>query len=238
MFLCGPFSIVFFERDLQSMELVVKRSSGKLEPVEQLSAIARHEGHPARADRAVASQEWLDEHFPVGGECRVADEQGSALLVVANHRLEMGTLGFNRRQCEWNFSVQERDGCFPGEGELACDESVPLGPCAFAVIGRAVVADRIGDLEMIGLFPPVSPGGCQSRGSTGLMMLTHEVDIQKCSPPPDFGVLEPGGDGEEEWVATLLRQCCGGRDFSAAVGGVTAPAEQPAPQAALDQRGA
>src|SRR5262249_12254111 len=113
----------------------------------------------------------------------VADVERAAPLVVADDDLRVA--GGRRRdgEREGHTAVEKRDGALPGDGELPRTKAVLLGPAALRVEGRAVVADGLGDLEVLRALAPEPGEGGERRRDARQVVLAHEGDVESHAAP-------------------------------------------------------
>jgi hypothetical protein len=104
------------------------------------------------------------------------------------------------------------------------------------VVGRAVVANLVGDFEMIGGLVPESGQRRQGCRGARLVVLADEADVEPDPAIVGVRVLQARRQRPEKRLAALAGPCGRGGDVAAFVGGVGAPARQPPKETGLEQR--
>ena len=105
---------------------------------------------------------------------RIAQQHDVGAGVVADACLQVGTGRPLRGQGEWNPAIDQRVQAFPRESEFPCDESVFLRPVPLLVPGRAFIADRVGDRQVIVRLSPERRDRREGRRCAGRAMLPDE----------------------------------------------------------------
>ncbi len=208
-------------------EEVPEGGLGEVEVREAAGLRAGDEGHAARPRGAIPRERLLVEELAEGPLVGVADEEGAAERVVADHRLEVGVGGIDGGEGEGDASVEEGDGAVPGDGELAGDPAVLLGPAALALGGGPVVADLLRDGEVVGGHGPEAAEGGEGGGGAGDVMLAHEAHGEEDAARAGGGRGEASREGAVEGEVRARGPFGGAGEVAAGVGGVGAAGGEP-----------
>src|SRR5690606_8577211 len=76
-------------------------------------------------------------------------------------------------------AVEQRAGGLPRSGKLPRDPAVLLCPLPLRVGARAVVANAIGELELVDALVPVPSQRGEGGWDAGQVVLAHEADLQE-----------------------------------------------------------
>ena len=229
-------ALVLKKRALQRMQSIEERRIGEIETVEQMRLSFRHERHAARPAGAVVLEESLRHCFARVILIRVANDQRAAQIVVTDDGLQVGARCFCSNQSERHAAIQQNDGSFPGHRELTRYPAVLLGPVAFAVGGRAVVANDLGDRQMLGRQVPEVADGREGGRSAGLVMLADEVDRQFNAAARRAWLRNPVGELLKISVVGLPGEAGRCVEFAAVVGNLRPLNRQPLGVILLENR--
>ena len=183
-------ALMLVQRFLHLIIGIVEFTVGERQTIKQMGLIRRHQRQTAGARRAIVFTGLFDEKFLDRRVIRIAHQIKPQPLVVTHYRLQMGRTGFHRGKREGYTAINQGERNVRFQTEFAHVPTLLHGPAPFRVIGRAVVTDRLNDIQMISTLLPVTKQRTQGGGRTGHVMLTDEGNVQQYFLFAGIGTLQ------------------------------------------------
>ncbi len=192
-------AVMAVEGEQQGMVAVVEIGIGQLNALEAGGLIGGNDRQAARAVSGLRRKPGLGQKLDIVAKEGIPDDEALAEVIKADDSLLVGVAGLDGGEGERDAAADEVAGGGGGDGELARDPAVSLRPIPFAVGGRAVVADGVGDIEVGDRLVPEAAQRGEGGGDAGEMMLADERDRELDALGFGGRRLEPGGELDPGW---------------------------------------
>ncbi len=130
--------------------------------------------HPAGPAALLGLQQLSRQGVPLVRRAGVADDEDAAPRVVTHDGLHVGRVDGGRGESEGDPAVDQSLTALPRDSELATQPAVARRPLPLQEVRRAVVADLVGNLQMLCRLIPVVRDCGESGRRAREVLLEHK----------------------------------------------------------------